>query len=456
MKNFTDLRCVCCNSVALHVTTTSILCPECGTCYPVVHDVPILFSDVTVQPTRRRPSPEFAQQMGNAFSLATDAATVSLIQDIFSKDYKFADFLIDVESRQFVDRVKNSGNTLSDQAASESEIANGKNDYPVNISDQVNYQWLLDYLPREIQVATTFTGNVRLENTGTSAISSHANPPIFIAYHWRNLDGSILVHDGHRTPIPIELLPGHQLTVPMLITAPDQVGSYLLEITLVHETVCWLDKNAKIIATEIVADAPLDQVAKWHQTQLVPTSYADDHKRGIELLKERLDRLGKPQPKILEIGGNANPMIQGLTGELYNVDVDIHGLQVGVLATQRIGIEMQFICADANALPFSDNFFDAIVIFSSLHHFPDLRATMKALPKKVRPGGFIAILCEPAGHYFGDTVPSDFLDELLKGVNEQTFSLAEYADIFCGAGLESEDVIADIGSLKAFLPVTVE
>jgi len=418
--------------------------------------VPILFIDVIVEPTKQRPSEDFAQQMGSVFSLPSDESTVSLIQDVFSKDYKFGDFLIDVESRQFIDRVRNSGNSLSEQTAPEHGVAKGQNGYPINVSHLVRYQWLLDYLPREIQASTTFTGNVRLENTGVSTFSSHTNPPIFISYHWRDLDGQMIVKEGHRTPIPIELLPNRQITVPMLITTPNQVGQYLLEITLVHEGICWLDETSKIITTEIVANAPLDLTSKWQQTQLVPESYAADHHRGVELLKQRLERLASSKPKILEIGGNANPMIKELTGELYNVDVDIHGLQMGVLATQQMGVEMQFICADANALPFLDNFFDAIIIFSSLHHFPDLRATMKALQRKVQPGGFIAALCEPVGHYFGDNVPSVFLDELLKGVNEQTFSLAEYADIFCGAGLDSKDIIADFGSLKAFLHIKAE
>lgn len=456
MKDLTGLQCVCCNSVSLNLTDTSILCNQCSACYPIVHNVPILFSDVVVvQPAEQRPSQEFAQQMGDAFSLTASTSMVGLIQDIFSKEYKFGDFLIDVESRQFIDRVRNSGNSLSEQTATIYGDVDDQNDSPVNFSHLVGYRWLLDYLPQQVQISSTFTSNVRLENTGTSTISSHTNPPIFISYHWRDLEGSMVIQEGHRTPIPIELLPGRQLTVPMLITAPDHVGQYLLEITLVHEGIRWIDETAKIILIEIVSNAPLDPASKWQQTQLVLESYAADHHRGVELLKQRIERLGIPQPKILEIGGNANPMIQQLSGQLYNVDVDVHGLQVGVLATQRSGVEIQFICADANELPFIDSFFDCIVIFSSLHHFPDLRTTMKALARKVRSGGFIAVLCEPISHYFGDSIPSDFLNELLKGVNEQTFSLAEYADIFSYAGLNSEDVIADVGSLKAFLCVMV-
>ncbi|HEY9606193.1 MAG TPA: methyltransferase domain-containing protein [Allocoleopsis sp.] len=465
-----------------------------------------MFTDVVVRSAKRLSSPKFAAEMANAFAIPADVGTVASIQDIFSKDYEFADFLIDVESRQFVDRVRNSGVQLSEQfttldgAPSQSNErdthsvsvsrptryrrlldylprrlvqrvrhsgvtrfeqrttkdelqaqSNERDTPPVNVPKLIRYRWLLDYLPRQIEARKTFTGNVRLENVGISTLSSHAHPPIFIAYRWRTFDGKILSHKGHWTPLPIDLLPSRQLTVPMLIQTPDCPGRYLLEITLVQEDICWLDDGAKTIPIEIVAHRPPDLTAKWQVNSLAAESYFADHLRGLELLKTRLERLGKPQPKILEVGGNARPMIHPLPGELYNVDVDVHGLQIGFLAIQHSDVEMKFVCADANTLPFIDRFFDCIVIFSSLHHFPNLPLTLRSLAQKIQPDGFISLLCEPSGHYFGDNIPPDLHAELLQGVNEQTFSLSEYADIFRQAGLEAEEVIVDAGSVKAFL-----
>jgi SAM-dependent methyltransferase len=437
-----------------------------------------------VRTAKQLSSPKFAAEMANAFALPADDGTIALIQDIFSKDYKFADSLIDVESRQFVDRVRSSGVQLSEQFITKDESpcpphnqgtrsvtaskliryrwlldylprqlvkrvrnsmvqrfeqlttkdqsqsqSSDRDTHPVNVPKLIRYCWLLDYLPRQIEARKTFTGNVRLENLGISTLSSHAHPPIFIAYHWRTSDGEILSHKGHWTPLPIDLLPGRQLTVPMLIQTPDRPGRYLLEITLVQEGICWLDDGAKTIPIEIVANRPPDLTARWQVNSLAAESYVADHVRGLELLKTRLERLGKSQPKILEVGGNARPMIHTLSGELYNVDVDVHGLQIGFLATQHSSVEMKSLCADANALPYVDRFFDCIVIFSSLHHFPNLPFTLRSLAQKVRPNGFISVLCEPSGHYFGDNIPPDLQAELLQGVNEQTFSLSEYADI---------------------------
>jgi hypothetical protein len=74
------------------------------------------------------------------------------------------------------------------------------------------------------------------------------------------------------------------------------------------------------------------------------------------------------------------------------------------------------------------------------------------MARTLKPGGFIAIMCEPVGHVFANAIADGFHDELLGGVNEQSFSLDEYAQVFREAGLQAQEVIVDGGgSLKAFL-----
>jgi len=76
---------------------------------------------------------------------------------------------------------------------------------------------------------------------------------------------------------------------------------------------------------------------------------------------------------------------------------------------------------------------------------------LRALSSKLKPGGLLAALCEPIGHPFAGSASQVFIDELLKGVNEQSFSLEEYAELFLRAGLDEDEVFVDVGSLKAFL-----
>ncbi|MEJ1978908.1 MAG: hypothetical protein WDN49_25090 [Acetobacteraceae bacterium] len=69
----------------------------------------------------------------------------------------------------------------------------------------------------------------------------------------------------------------------------------------------------------------------------------------------------------------------------------------------------------------------------------------------LRPGGFIGLFCEPVGQIWPGAVDPLFVAELRRGVNEQSFSLVEYAGIFRAARLDASEVIVDYNSLKARL-----
>ncbi|MBE9012564.1 methyltransferase domain-containing protein, partial [Pseudanabaenaceae cyanobacterium LEGE 13415] len=226
-------------------------------------------------------------------------------------------------------------------------------------------------------------------------------------------------------------------------------GNYILELTIVLEGKAWLDGDSKQIPIQVLSEPLPDLTTSWatSDTQL---SYLDDHTRSFELLKDRLEKTGKSQYTLLEIGGNVHPMVNWFSGDIYNLDVDLYGLQIGTMLSRYWQKDVQFICADANNLPFADRTFDAIVLASTLHHFADVVGFLRSIARKLQPGGFIAALSEPVGHYYGASIPYELLRDLRTGVNEQTFTPFEYADIFRRAGLEAE-VTIDASSLKAFL-----
>ncbi len=144
-------------------------------------------------------------------------------------------------------------------------------------------------------------------------------------------------------------------------------------------------------------------------------------------------------------------MIKEVAGaDLYNLDVDLLGLQIAVAQRAREQ-DLACLCADAEDLPFPPGFFDAIVLFATLHHFPDPARLLGHLATRLRPGGFIGILCEPVGHIDPGEVDALFLAELVKGVNEQSFTATEYDAIFRRARLRVESAIIDRNSLKVRL-----
>jgi SAM-dependent methyltransferase len=156
--------------------------------------------------------------------------------------------------------------------------------------------------------------------------------------------------------------------------------------------------------------------------------------------------------RVLEVGGNANPMAARLSGvDLYNLDVDTIGLQMGEMALRREGLSAAFVCADAEDLPFPPGFFDAVVMFATLHHFPDPARVLGHVATRVKPGGFVGVFCEPVGHVHPGTVDPLFLSELRKGVNEQSFTASEYDAIFRRARLRAQEAFIDSYSLKARL-----
>ena len=80
------------------------------------------------------------------------------------------------------------------------------------------------------------------------------HPQVRVSYHWRAADGRMLVHDGHRSPLPCSLRPGESTIVPTWVEAPAAPGGYVLEIDLVHEHVRWFD--APLVVAVLVADRP--------------------------------------------------------------------------------------------------------------------------------------------------------------------------------------------------------
>jgi SAM-dependent methyltransferase/uncharacterized protein YbaR (Trm112 family) len=477
--------CVRCGAPGLTAQEAELHCDDCEASYPIVHGVPIFFADtqIEVHPATQAMASDACSYQG----LPQDATTLATVQGICSKNYRFGDFRLDAEKHQFLNCVHIAQTTpevlaqliaapaaparwqhavkavakriLPDplqqkikqwrflrQAQAQTAVpAPASTDSPLSIA----YAWVGHYLPTQVNPEATFLRNVRLENTGTVAISSTGPTPVMIAYHWRLNGTAIDSVPEHRTPLLIDLQPGQQLTVSMLLTTPKQPGDYELQLCLVQEGVCWHEANALNVPIQVISTPIADPTVDWEQDAQV-YDYQTDHQQGIDLLKAYLPQ-DRP-PRILEVGGNSCPMLlSGFSGQLYNLDIDIHGLQMGNVTSQLQGAGIEFVCADVNALPFPDGYFDCITMFASLHHFPDLRQTLRLLAQKIKPQGFLGIMCEPVGHFYGDNIDPKFREELERGINEQTFSLPEYGMIFQDAGLVPERVVVNAYSLKSIL-----
>jgi hypothetical protein len=62
---------------------------------------------------------------------------------------------------------------------------------------------------------------------------------ICLANHWLRDDGTMVIFDDGRALLLETIGPGEQLDIALTVQAPAEAGSYLLEIDLVQEHICW-------------------------------------------------------------------------------------------------------------------------------------------------------------------------------------------------------------------------
>lgn len=92
---------------------------------------------------------------------------------------------------------------------------------------------------------------------------------------------------------------------------------------------------------------------------------------------------------ILEIGGGQG----GLTALLYPkakiTNLDCNPDFANAPCNQKDNVS--FICGDATALPFADNYFSAVTMFDVLEHIPDDKKAILEALRVLQPGGFLLL-----------------------------------------------------------------
>ena len=126
--------------------------------------------------------------------------------------------------------------------------------------------------------------------------------------------------------------------------------------------------------------------------------YDADHHAAIRIVRDEALRRGSRNG--LEIGGCSAPMTTHLPCKIVNTDIDAQTLQVGryVFARRRHS-NVTFVCCDGHQLPFREKSFDFVSMFSALHHFSDPAAVLTKAARLLRHNAFMAVMCEPVGHY---------------------------------------------------------
>jgi SAM-dependent methyltransferase len=452
---FPGLACPRCHATMASISPDFVECPNCGATYPVLGRVPVIFEYVVPPPKVAYGSEDVARDLLEAFQLPADAIRMLQVRRLIAAQPRFGNALVQAEAAQFLDRVRTSGWSIATEL--KPKLAEGS----VTARDSgPHVRWICEYVPRVIPPGRSFTANVRFRNAGAIRLR-HAPPGNFVlAVRWLHADGRPL-NDAPdvRTPLPLDIAPGRELTFPMRIEAPRNEGRYRLRLIMVEEGVGWMEADALDIRVTLRPMHWPEVPPGWQFNPEMRLDYGADHVRSLDIMRKWLANLSVRSPRVLEIGGNAYPAIAEIDGELHNADVDLLGLQIGCLVQDRMeperpGRRVHQLCADADDLPYANSYFDAIVMFATLHHFPDPARTLERLAAKLRPNGFIGLFCEPVGHVHPGAVDPSYLRELERGVNEQSFLMREWADIIRGGGMRVAEALVDGSSLKARLVPT--
>jgi SAM-dependent methyltransferase len=98
-------------------------------------------------------------------------------------------------------------------------------------------------VPSTVKPGAAFPVSLTMKNRGWKPWRSDLKTaPILVSYHWLDVNGSMAVEDGVRTPLPRPVSSDESLSMTCHVNAPATPGSYTLAIDLVEEGVTWFSR----------------------------------------------------------------------------------------------------------------------------------------------------------------------------------------------------------------------
>ena len=118
-------------------------------------------------------------------------------------------------------------------------------------------------------------------------------------------------------------------------------------------------------------------------------------------LAKALGHAPGPYGRTLEIGAGTgyfslNLVQAGVVQEAVCTDISPGMLDTLQANADRLGVEVETVASDAEALPFPDASFDFVLGHAVLHHLPDLDQAFREFLRVLRPGGTFAFAGEPS------------------------------------------------------------
>ena len=424
------LRCAGCRSASLQDRGTSLDCLECGRAFPVQAGIPVMAADAV--PDR---GPLLDPAVANAVMerLGIPPGPITMLRVRQASGARVS------QRPNAPGRLLHDGQILADTAPARL--------MDVPVEGRLVCEWLAEYLPRAMPPGAELLANVQFRNAGRAVMPSAGDGRVTLAYEWGGPAGAATPADN-RTPLPVDLLPGQVITLPVRLQTPVIPGPYTLMLKLVQEGVRWLEPVFGPFPVAVRHGAGFQAPPHWILNGPGPEDAEGDRARALGLLDRWIKQLGVARPHVLELSGGTRPVAAKAGYRSVNVDGDLMALQLGRLVP---GVEVPALCADTADLPLAESEFHAAICVGALHDMADPARVLRNLRAHLRPGGFIGLFCEPVGHVWPGATPPATLAALRRGFNPQGFSIAEWAHIIHTARLRAVELVVDGASLKARL-----
>jgi hypothetical protein len=190
----------------------SYVCVSCNERYPEILGVPILVKNLEI--SRQEKIDDRAIADLAAFLKSERGIDLAdQLRDAFGLKFNFKDAALQVESAQFLNRMRASGLPIGTSYPAVDAEHRGNTVCPINTDIDVAMSLLV--APSTVPQSTHFGIQVALRNNGKSTISSNGPMPVYLSYFWEPLDGRGQNKPGRieglRTPLLIDLEPGARL-----------------------------------------------------------------------------------------------------------------------------------------------------------------------------------------------------------------------------------------------------
>ena len=174
---------------------------------------------------------------------------------------------------------------------------------------------------------------------------------------------------------------------------------------------------------------------------------------GGDRLTRRLAQLANVErgDRVLDVacgsGATALLLARELRCDVVGVDLGARAIVHATGAAVAGGLQARFIVGDAEALPFPDAGFDAVLSECSLCTFPDKQRAVAEMARVVRPGGTIAIADVTADV---DALPAPLRSAAARvACVADARSADDYASLLRAAGCQPVAIEAHDGDLRA-------